>query len=79
MSFGEYGKNYDGSSFYLLFIIMELEQKQRQQQYAIMNYERESIQTEEEVWKKLTTLQQSQWLFYSVYKRWLDLCKIYWK
>lgn len=50
-------------------------EKDREQQYAIMNWERESVQWEEAIYKKLTTLKDSVWLFYSVYLYWEKLRK----
>jgi hypothetical protein len=51
--------------------------KDREQQYAIMNWERPSLDIEEKTYQKLKSLQNSQWLFYSVYKFYSELEKKY--
>jgi hypothetical protein len=55
--------------------IRDQREKERSQQYAIMNGERESVQWEEAIYKKLKSLQSSVGLFYSVNKYYLTLCQ----
>lgn len=55
--------------------IWEKLEKERQQQYAIINGERPSLDTEEKICDKLRALQKNSWLYYKVFVYYEELCK----
>ena len=60
-----------------IYKIRDKRNKDREQQYAILNWERPSLDTEKKIYDKLKTLQKSQWLYRWVYKSFLEIQKKY--